>query len=168
MSKARDQYLQRSEYLNGAEIVTSWTQEEREAWAGFFAYTVALPRLHSEEFEASHQLSIGMIGMLGRLLAAENHAIRLTDLAAAMDLSLGRVSRVVDILEQRGLVKRVPCPSDARAVNAVLTRRGLSASRKAQATSRAAVRRDFVDLLSKGEIALLGNIFERLLRHLER
>ena len=168
MSQARHQYLKRSEYLNGAEIMTTWTQEEREAWAGFFAYTVALPRLHSEEFEASHQLSIGMIGMLGRLLAAENHAIRLTDLAAAMDLSLGRVSRVADILEQRGLIKRIPCPDDARAVNAVLTRRGLNASRKAQATSRAAVRRDFLDLLSEDEIALLVDIFERLLCHLER
>jgi DNA-binding MarR family transcriptional regulator len=168
MSQARDQYLQRSQYLNGAEIATSWTPEEREAWAGFFAYTVRLPRLHSLEFEASHQLSIGMIGLLGRLLAAEQHSIRLTDLANAMDLSLGRVSRIVDVLEQRGLIERTPCPGDARAVNAVLTRRGVTVTRKAQATSRDAVRRDFVDLLNTDEIALLGDIFERLLAHLER
>ena len=68
---------------------------------------------------------MSMVGLMGRLAAAERRTVRLTDLAGAMGLSLSRVSRIVDILEGRGLVERQASLTDARATNAHLTRKGL-------------------------------------------
>ena len=52
---------------------------------------------------------------------------RARDPEAASGLS--RISRMVDTLEQRGLVERPPCPTDGRAINAHLTDAGLTLAR---------------------------------------
>ena len=87
--------------------------------------------------------------------------MRLSALAEQTGLSLSRVSRVVDALEERGLVERVRCESDARAVNAHLTDAGLCAVREAQATHFAGVQKLFFDELNADELATLAAVFAR-------
>jgi len=154
---------QRVVYLMGDVIDREWTDDQRAAWSGFLELSACLKLDHNHELEAHHGLSISMVGLLGRLAAAENHVQRLTDLAAAMGLSLSRVSRIIDILERRRLVERVRCPNDRRAVNAQLTNLGLTAARQAQTTLRAAVQRDFLDALHDADAAVLAASFQRLL-----
>ena len=154
-------------YLMGDVIDGAWTPDQRAAWSGFLALSACLKLDHNHELEAHHGLSLSMVGLLGRLAAAENHVQRLSDLAAAMGLSLSRVSRIIDILERRELVKRVQCPNDGRAVNAQLTGLGLSEARQAQMTLRAAVQRDFLDALDPADAAALAASFQRLLMAME-
>jgi DNA-binding MarR family transcriptional regulator len=80
-----------------------------------------------------------------------------------MGLSLSRVSRIVDILEGRGLVERRASSTDARATNAHLTRKGLVLVRKAQASAAAVIRRRFLDPLESGEARILASVFARLM-----
>jgi DNA-binding MarR family transcriptional regulator len=56
-------------------------------------------------------------------LAANDYA-RSADVAAALDLDKGAVSRQIDQLERLGLVERVPDAHDKRAHNLVLTAKG--------------------------------------------
>ena len=83
-------------------------------------------------------------------------------LARQAGLSLSRVSRLVDVLEARGLVERRPCAQDARAVEAHLTDSGLTLARAAQATHAASVQRRFFDALQPGELEVLADVFGRL------
>jgi DNA-binding MarR family transcriptional regulator len=163
MSTTVNRHSKRAVYLMGDDIGREWTAEERAAWSGFVAISALLKREHNRELEAEHGLSISMVGLLGRLAAAEHHVLRLTDLAEMTGLSLSRVSRIVDLLEQRVLVARVRCPSDRRAINAQLTDDGLALAREAQATLRGAVQRDFFDGLEDDDIAAMAAAFDRLL-----
>jgi DNA-binding MarR family transcriptional regulator len=71
------------------------------------------------------------------------------------------VSRIVDALERRELVRRQPCPTDARAVNAHLTEQGLDLARRAQSAHHVAVQERFFDRLQPQEIAILADVFAR-------
>jgi DNA-binding MarR family transcriptional regulator len=152
-------------YFLGDVIESEWTAEQRAAWSGLMDIPPGLRREHNRELEASHRLTLSMLGLLGRLASVADHVLGLSDLARATGLSLSRVSRVIDVLEGRKLVERVRCPGDARAVNAQLTDAGLDLARNAQATLRSAVRRDFLSALDETEVAVLASAFERLFAH---
>src|ERR1700690_97732 len=102
-----------------------WRHEYAGAWIGLLATHRRLTRELDAELEEAHGLTLSGLELLARLASAPDRRLRLTSLAGEAGLSLSRVSRIVDVLEQRGLVGRTRCPSDARAINADLTPRGL-------------------------------------------
>jgi MarR family transcriptional regulator, 2-MHQ and catechol-resistance regulon repressor len=59
-----------------------------------------------------------------RLGRSPNAALRMTDLAAQTHITTSGVTRIVDRLEEDGLVRRVPCESDRRGYFAQLTASG--------------------------------------------
>jgi MarR family 2-MHQ and catechol resistance regulon transcriptional repressor len=61
-----------------------------------------------------------------RLARSPDRRLRMSDLASQTSLSTSGVTRVVDRLEREGLVKRVACASDRRALYATLTDAGLA------------------------------------------
>ena len=63
---------------------------------------------------------------LMHLSEAPHRRMRMSELAAACDLSLSGMTRIVTRLETQGLVERVRCEEDARGWNAVLTDAGLA------------------------------------------
>jgi DNA-binding MarR family transcriptional regulator len=151
----------RAAYLLG-DAVREWGGEALAAWTGFLEVFVQIKRDVDHRLESEHALNMSMVGLLGRLAAADRRTVRLSDIAGSMTLSLSRVSRIVDILEARGLVERQADPTDARATNAHLTRKGFLLVRKAQATAAAAVRRGFLDPLEDDEARILAGVFARL------
>ncbi len=153
----------RAAYFLGAEGVACLSPEQALAFTGLLETSRRLARELEGELEAAHGVSFSALGLLGRMAAAQEHTLRLTILAQDMGLSLSRVSRVVDMLEGRGLLERRPCPADARAINACLTAAGLTLARRAQATHRAGVRRCFFEKLSEEQVGVLAAAFTSLL-----
>jgi len=153
----------RAAYFLGEEGVARLSAERALAFTGLLEIGRRLTRELEGELEAAHGLSFSALGLLGRMAAAERGTLRLTILARDMGLSLSRVSRVVDTLEARGLLRREQCPADARATNAHLTPAGLALAREAQATHRAGVERHFFEQLSEVQVAVLAAAFTRLL-----
>jgi DNA-binding MarR family transcriptional regulator len=145
-----------------ADGFPQWSHNYAAAWIGLLSTHRRLTRELDAELEAAHGLTLSGLELLVRLASAPGNWLRLTVLAGEAGLSLSRVSRIVDALEERGLVKRQPCPSDARAINAQLTPRGLELAQAAQSTHLAAVRERFFDRLSEFEIATLAEVFLRL------
>lgn len=87
--------------------------------------------------------------------------MHLTALAGASGLSLSRVSRIIGVLEERRLVGRRACRSDARAVHAQINDAGLEVVKAAQSTHFASVQAAFFDQLEEEEIATLARVFRR-------
>lgn len=161
-SSSAETITARAAYLMG-DAVLEWAGDAVAAWTGFLEVFAQIKRDVNHQLEIKHALSMSMVGLLGRLAAADRRTVRLTDLAGAMGLSLSRVSRIIDILEARELVERQADPTDARATNAHLTRKGLLLVRKAQATAAAAVRRRFLDPLESDDVRVFASVFARLL-----
>jgi DNA-binding MarR family transcriptional regulator len=153
----------RAFHMMGPDAEDEWAGDEAMAWEGLLEVARRLRRRAEEMLIESFELSISMLGITGRLSRAPEPTLRQTALADAMGLSLSRVSRVIDLLEQRGLVERRACPTDARATNVTLTRQGGALTASAQRELFAFVRSAFFDALEPGEVETLAAVFMRLL-----
>jgi DNA-binding MarR family transcriptional regulator len=149
--------------MMGTDAEEQWAGDEAMAWEGLLEVVRRLRRGAEEVLIERFDLSISMLAIIGRLSRADRRTLRQTALADAMGLSLSRVSRVIDLLEQRGLVERRTCPTDARATNVTLTRQGSALSARAQHELFAFVRSTFFDPLQPGEVETLAAVFMRLL-----
>lgn len=141
--------------------LNTWSPTHSDAWIGLLEAHKALTRELDAELERAHGLSISSLELLSRLAVADERMLRLSTLADRCGLSLSRVSRIVDVLERRGLVERRPCPADGRAKNAWLTEAGLDLLRAAQETHFAGVEQRFFDRLQPRELATLAAVFGR-------
>src|SRR5918911_2205431 len=85
----------------------------------FEGYTAHLDRVH-----AQHGLTGTDFDTLVRLARSPGEHLRMTDLAAQTALSTSGMTRVVDRLEDRSMVRRVACPGDRRSSLVELTSAG--------------------------------------------
>jgi DNA-binding MarR family transcriptional regulator len=141
--------------------LSAWSPTHSDAWIGLLEAHKSLTRELDRELERAHGLSVSSLELLSRLAGADERSLRLSTLADRCGLSLSRVSRIVDVLEHRGLVQRRPCPVDGRAKNACLTDAGLDLLRTAQETHFAGVQQRFFDRLQPREISTLAAVFAR-------
>lgn len=153
----------RARYMMGEHPDLEWPQDHALAWEGLLEVARRLRRDAEALLECNCGLSISMLGILGRLLDTPDHTLRQTDLADAMDLSVSRISRVIDLLVKRGMVGRHACPSDGRAVHVRLTENGFERAVAAQKTTFEFVQQTFTDQLDDAEIEVLARVFSRLM-----
>ncbi len=136
--------------------------EREAAWFGLLAAHAELTRGLDAALSARHGLSLSAYEVLSRLAHAPDHHLRMSELAGRSQLSLSRVSRVIDTLEQRGLAERRSCPTDSRVVHATVTDSGRRLVAEAQDTFFSTIEERFLGRLSCEEVALVGSIFQRL------
>ena len=154
--------------MMGAHARDAWASDEAMAWEGLLEVARRLRRGAEELLLERYELGVSMLGVTGRLALADDHTLRQTALAEAMGLSLSRVSRVIDLLEQRALVVRGTCPSDARATNVTLTREGAAVTARAQRDLFAFVRDAFVAYATPAELHTLAGVFARIIEGAQR
>jgi DNA-binding MarR family transcriptional regulator len=135
---------------------------EQRAWRAFVTVVGAVTTDLDAELEAAHGLSLGEYGVLVRLSEAEGERLRMTDLACDLHLSPSGLTRRLDHLVRDGFVVREACPSDRRAVYAVLTARGRAKLETAAPDHVAGVRHHLIDLLDEGELEQLATMLERV------
>ena len=82
--------------------------------------------------------------------------LRQFELGDKILLSKFNLSRLVDRLEMKGLVRRDPCPEDQRGAYVVITAAGKGTLRKMWPTYKKAIRNNFVDHFSKQEVGSVG------------
>jgi DNA-binding MarR family transcriptional regulator len=96
----------------------NWSHDYAAAWIGLLATHRRLTRELDAELEAAHGLTLSGLELLVRLASAPEHWLRLSALASEAGLSLSRVSRIVDVLESRGLIARRPRTREGGPVDA--------------------------------------------------
>ena len=121
-----------------------------------------LTRALDAGLHANHGLSLSAYEVLARLAHAEDCSLRMSQLAERTQLSLSRVSRVVDHLQERGLVERKSCATDSRVVYAAVTAAGTRQIAEAQETFFEVIEERFLGKLSCDEVMTLGSIFTRV------
>ncbi|MFI4985637.1 MAG: MarR family winged helix-turn-helix transcriptional regulator [Solirubrobacterales bacterium] len=87
----------------------------------------------------------------------------MTDLAGAVMLSSGGLTRLVGRLESRGLVQRIPDPHDARSFHAALTGTGSKRLAEARVTHDAVIEELMGSKLSDKQMASLAQALGRVL-----
>ncbi|MER6215788.1 MULTISPECIES: MarR family winged helix-turn-helix transcriptional regulator [unclassified Streptomyces] len=95
-------------------------------------------------------------------LQAQPEPVAASELGAMTLLSRSQVSRVADSLQARGLIERIPSPTDARSVRIALTEAGRRTYAEADATRREVLAEVFDSLLDDEDIAALGAVWTKL------
>jgi DNA-binding MarR family transcriptional regulator len=149
-------------YIIGDDGLARLDRAHAEAWTGLLRAHRRLTRELEAALHERHELSLSALELLGRLSVAPQRQLRIARLAEQADLSLSRTSRIIDALEERGLVHRRPCPEDSRASNVGLTKAGLRLTRAAQPDHLADVQHQFFDRLTQRQIRSLATAFARL------
>lgn len=145
----------------------TFTDDERRTWVPFAALLELLPRELDAQLLRDDGLTHFDYFTLSMLSASDRHALRMTDLASLANATLPRLSRVVTKLEDRGLVRREPCPGDRRATNVVLTQDGRRAVLHATPGHVATVRGYVLDALDAEQRAQLRAITAAVLARLD-
>ena len=142
-----------------------YTPLERDAWGGLVVTQGSLRRALDAALQERHHLSHGEFEVLLLLSWSPERRLRLSDLAARSMLTLSGMSRLVDRLEQAGLVERAVAAEDRRGAYARLTEAGLALLAAAKATESAVVRGDFLSLYDRRELEAMAGFWRRFLDH---
>jgi DNA-binding MarR family transcriptional regulator len=140
-----------------------FSAEEFRAWRGLLRLREVVMRDIDRRLRRAGHVSLDDYGILITLVTAPRMRLRMSDLGARRMLTPSGITRVVNRLEEQGLVRRDPDPSDGRASLAVLTRDGLAALRRAQVVHHAAVRELYLDRLDGADLSRLADLFEKAL-----
>ncbi len=101
--------------------------------------------------------------VLFHLSEAPKGKLRLQDLAEKLLFSRSGLTRLIDRVEQAGLVEREPDPHDRRGVSAVLTTAGRKALRRAAPTHAKGVDRYFLGALTGADKKALRAVLQKTL-----
>lgn len=128
----------------------------------------ALLEAHSELLDAlsvrfrDRELSLPYYDVLVHLSEAEDHRLRMQELAGRVLLSKSGLTRLIDRMETRGLVRREASTDDARGVNAVLTDGGLRALEEAVPAHRDDLVELIAAVLDESEADQLADLLGRV------
>ena len=147
---------------------TRWlTDDERVAWVRLAAVVELLPNVLDSQLRRDADLSHFEYFVLAMLSEAPGRTLRMTSLALRTSATLPRLSHVVRRLEDRGLVRRFPCPEDGRATNAQLTEAGWRKVRDSAPGHVAHVRSSVIDALDADQVRQLTEITEAILGRID-
>ena len=135
---------------------------ELAAWRGFLRVHSGLVRELNGELEAAHGLPLTHYEVLLYLEGAPEGRLRMSELAESVLLSQSGVTRLVDRLEQAGLVARTPCAEDRRVMFAAITEEGRRVLEVARPTLLGGVRSRFLSHFVDDELDALAEAWERI------
>src|SRR6266540_2409717 len=136
--------------------------QEQRAWRAFVSVSSMVTAQLEAELLTAHRLTLGEYGVLARLSEAPEHRLRMTDLALDLHLSPSGLTRRLDRLVREGLVTRQVCPTDRRAVYAVLAPLGRTRLERAAPDHVAGVRRLLIDRLDGRQLMELAEVLEQV------
>jgi len=106
---------------------------------------------------------LGWYDVLWALERADEQRLRMNELATQVVLSRSNLTRLVDRLEQAGLVERQRSEDDRRGAYAVLTAAGKAMRKRMWPTYQNAIRELFEEGISETEAATMGKALRSLL-----
>lgn len=151
------------EEVGCVDAAPEMAHEQGEAWLGFLAAHSQLTRALDQGLTREFALSRSALEVLARIVHEPAGRERISNLADSALLSQSRVSRIVDQLEQRGLVERHACGDDSRGVWACITPPGRELTSRALEWHLAEVESRFFGVLTERQVKQLAAIWNRVL-----
>jgi DNA-binding MarR family transcriptional regulator len=140
---------------------------ERDAWLSLIGVIIRLPAALDAQLQRDAGLSHFEYMVMVNLSNADDHVLRMSQVAALCHSSLSRLSHVVARLERRGWLRRDPCPDDGRATLATLTDDGFAKLASAAPGHVDAVRAYVIDALDPEQLGQLNAIGDTILGRLD-
>lgn len=137
--------------------------ETREAWHRLLRVSSRVLREMDQRLDERHRIGVKEFDVLITLDNAAGGQLRMTDLARAVMLSSGGLTRLVGRLEDRGLVDREADAADARGFHAVLTDRGRQHLAQARRTHDAVIEELVGSRLSVPQLRTFTRTLDRVL-----
>lgn len=155
MSSAPSSAQEASERIDG---------ERLHAWTQMLEGHTRVMRLLERELKAEHDLGLSEYDVLHRLQDAEEHCLRMSELAEALLYSTGGLTRLVDRMEKRGFVERATFAADRRVTRVAITDQGRDALRRASGTHLRGLQRHFGSQLREEELPAVSSFLTRFAR----
>jgi DNA-binding MarR family transcriptional regulator len=132
------------------------------AWSRLLRAHATTTRRLSADLQAQHGLTINDYEALYVLSRAEGRRLKRVELAHRLVLTPSGITRLLEGLEQAGLVERATCRSDLRVVYAQLTDAGSAKLEEASCSHVGSLRALFEEHLTRDEIEQLGELLGKL------
>jgi DNA-binding MarR family transcriptional regulator len=145
-------------WLTGAEV---------DSWLSVVRMMTWLPWSIDQQLRRDSDLAMVEYQVLARLSNSPQRTLRMSLLADLVNSSLSRLSHLVKRLEERGLVRREPDPTDGRFTNAILTDEGFRILAEAAPGHVAHVRSLVIDVLSSEQLRRLGLTADRIMSRID-
>ena len=137
-------------------------EEALTAWRIFLNAHAAAVRRIEEDLAAEQALPLVEYDVLVALEHAPHARLRLRDLNRKVVLTRSGITRLVDRLEEAGLLKRERHGEDRRAIYAALTDEGRAAIRRTWPIYARGIQRYFARYLDTQEISVLTEALEHV------
>lgn len=140
-------------------------ESQNRLWRLFLtAYANTMERIE-QDLEDAGLPNSSWYDVLWTLEKAPGHEMRLHELAQAVLLSRSNITRLIDRLEEAGLLCRKRCPKDRRGAYAALTPAGLALRQTMWTTYAHSIAQYFTDHLQPDEVAILTQALDRIVTH---
>ncbi|WP_127127839.1 MarR family winged helix-turn-helix transcriptional regulator [Georgenia sp. SYP-B2076] len=131
--------------------------DEDRTWRSVWTLMTWLPVRLDVQLRADAGMSLAEYNALSQMSEAPDRTLRLSDLAAATNMTLSHLSRVISRMETSGWVTRSPDPADGRYTLGHLTDTGWEKVVAVAPGHVEAVRRYVFDTLGAEQAAALGD-----------
>src|SRR5947209_10365388 len=137
-------------------------QSRFNAWHAFLIAHAALEPILNRELEAACGLPLRWFDVLTQLHWTPHKRLSMTELASAVLLSKSGLTRLVDRIEEAGLVQRASAPGDRRSLLIVLTPSGEKMLKRAAPIHENGIRRHFAAHIQDNEAAAVEAALGRI------
>lgn len=151
-----------STQLTAAQTAAAEMPPAVKAWTRLLRAHATTTRLVNAQLQKEHGLTINDYEALQVLSCAEGRRMKRVDLARRLVLTPSGITRLLEGLEQAGLVERVACPTDLRVAYAQLTDAGATKLRGASCGHEGSIRTLMEEHLSPAEIDQLARVLAKV------
>jgi DNA-binding MarR family transcriptional regulator len=163
MQTMHEEQLRDEIYEPGISL-SSPSPEALAAWRVFFECALALPDILDAELVEAVDLPFRWYDVLVNIEEAEE-GTPMSEVASRILASKSGLTRVIDKMEEAGLVRRERPKENRRVVLVFITPEGLATLQAARRHHRDGIRRHFTEHLSEAEIAKLSRMLEKVRGH---
>jgi DNA-binding MarR family transcriptional regulator len=144
--------------------LSSPSRNQLAEWRVFLETAYALIDILDAELQAERGMTLSWYDALVHLEEAGD-GLRMNELAGRILFSKSGLTRVIDRMEQAGLVRRERPADDRRVVKVYITPAGLEALHAARSVHRRGIQEHFVQHLDQRQLAAMTHTLENVRDH---
>ena len=152
-----------SELSHGEQSLSSPSPERLRAWRLYFESALAVLDVLESELERDAGIPLRWYDTLVQL--EETDGLRMTELAERILYSKSGFTRIVDRMEEAGLLRRVRPENDRRSILIVLTDEGRRTMEEARRYHRHSIEQHFSRHLADADIKALIRALDKVSAH---
>ncbi len=152
-----------SELSHGEQSLSSPSPERLRAWRLYFESALAVVDVLESELERDAGIPLRWYDTLVQL--EETDGLRMTELAERILYSKSGFTRIVDRMEEAGLIRRVRPENDRRSILVVLTDEGRRTMEEARRYHRHSIEQHFSRHLADTDVKALIRALDKVSAH---